>query len=89
MGGIYYKIAGMPSRGRERLPDSLGSLIDKMTSFKQGEALLVGEAIILPSIVQINPCKNEPSSNDIPYWELWKEEWKDMDIDALKAEWYR
>jgi hypothetical protein len=74
---------------KKLLPDSLGSLIDKMTSFKQGEALLVGEAIILPSIVQINPCKNEPSSNDIPYWELWKEEWKDMDIDALKAEWYR
>jgi hypothetical protein len=26
MGGIYYKIAGMPSRGRERLRDSLTTL---------------------------------------------------------------
>jgi len=73
----------------ERLPDSLGSLIDKMTSFRQGEALLVGESIILPSIVQIDPCSDAPSSNDIPYWQLWKEEWKAMDFAAIKAEWYK
>lgn len=74
---------------KKLLPDSLGSLIDKMTSFRQGEALLVGESIILPSIVQIDPCTHAPSSNDIPYWELWKEEWKEMDIGAIKTEWYK
>lgn len=73
---------------KKLLPDSLGSLIDKMTSFRQGEALLVGESIVLPSIVQIDPCADAPSSNDIPYWQLWKEEWKDMDFAAIKAEWY-
>jgi len=30
-----------------------------------------------------------PSSNDIPYWELWKEEWKSIDMAAIKAEWYK
>lgn len=74
---------------KKLLPDSLGTLIDKMTSFRQGEALLVGESIVLPSIVQIDQCDPAPSSNDIPYWELWKEEWKDMDIAEIKAEWYR
>ncbi|MBK6324525.1 MAG: ATP-binding protein [Chloroflexi bacterium] len=74
---------------KKLLPDSLGSLIDKMTSFRQGEALLVGESVVLPSIVQIVQCDPTPSSNDIAYWELWKEEWKDMDIAGIKAEWYR
>ncbi|KIE43131.1 ATP-binding protein [Geobacter anodireducens] len=74
---------------KKLLPDSLGTLIDKMTSFRQGEALLVGESIVLPSIVQIDQCTPAPSSNDIPYWELWKEEWKNMDIKAIKTEWYR
>ena len=74
---------------KKLLPDSLGSLIDKMTSFRQGEALLVGESIVLPSIVQIDPCADAPSSNDIPYWQLWKEEWKDMDFAAIKTEWYK
>ena len=74
---------------KKLLPDSLGLLIDKMTSFRQGEALLVGESIILPSIVQIDPCINAPSSNDIPYWQLWKEEWKDLDFIEIKSEWYK
>lgn len=74
---------------KKLLPDSLGSLIDKLTSLKQGEALIVGESIVLPSIVQIDRCCPEPSSNDIPYWELWKEEWKDLDFEKLKSEWYR
>jgi DNA helicase HerA-like ATPase len=74
---------------KKLLPDSLGSLIEKMPSLKQGEALLIGESVILPSIVQIDRCTNEPSSNDIPYWELWKEEWKNMDIDKIKEEWYK
>ncbi|HIC8809365.1 TPA: ATP-binding protein [Elizabethkingia anophelis] len=73
---------------KKLLPDTLGTLIDKMPSLKQGEALLVGESIILPSIVQIDRCTNEPSSNDIPYWELWKEEWKNMNIEEIKNEWY-
>ncbi len=73
---------------KKLLPDTLGTLIDKMPSLKQGEALLVGESIILPSIVQIDRCNPEPSSNDIPYWELWKEEWKTMNIDEIKKEWY-
>ncbi len=73
---------------KKLLPDSLGTLIDTMPSLRQGEALLVGESIILPSIVQIDRCTNEPSSNDIPYWELWKEEWKDMSIEEIKTEWY-
>lgn len=74
---------------KKLLPDSLGSLVDKMTSLKQGEAILVGESIILPSIVKIDRCDPQPSSNDIPYWELWKSEWKDMNFEELKNEWYK
>lgn len=74
---------------KKLLPDTLGSLVDQMTSFKQGEALLVGESIVLPSVIQMDRCDKEPSSNDIPYWELWKEEWKTLDFDALKNEWHK
>jgi hypothetical protein len=73
---------------KKLLPDTLGALIDTMPSLKQGEALLVGESIVLPSIVQIDRCTHEPSSNDIPYWELWKEEWKTLDMGKIKKEWY-
>ncbi|SNZ01715.1 anti-phage-associated helicase HerA [Flagellimonas pacifica] len=74
---------------KKLLPDTLGNLIEKMPSLKAGEALLIGESVVLPSIVQIEKCPLPPSSNDIPYWELWKDEWKDLDIEELKNEWYK
>lgn len=57
------------------MPDTLGKLCDKLPSLAAGEALLIGEALIMPSLVKIDRCDPGPSSNDIPYFELWKEEW--------------
>lgn len=74
---------------RKLLPDSLGTLIDKMPAFKQGEALLVGESIALPSVVQIEVCTVAPASTDIPYWALWQQQWKDLAIDKIRDEWLR
>lgn len=74
---------------KKLLPDTLGNLIDKMPSLSAGEALLIGESIILPSIVQIEKCTLPPSSNDIPYWDLWNEEWKSIDLSEIKEEWYK
>lgn len=71
------------------LPDSLGNLIDKMPTLSAGEALLIGDSVIMPSIVKIAPCSPTPSSNDIPYLELWKQEWKDIDFEKIKAQWLK
>lgn len=70
------------------LPDTLGNLTDKLPSLQAGEGLLIGEAVILPSIIKVDICSSPPSSNDIPYWELWKEEWKEANIDEIKTEWH-
>lgn len=69
------------------LPDTLGNIVDKMPSLKAGECLLIGDAVVLPSIVRVQRCNPEPSSNDIPYLQLWKEEWHDLDVDTLRKIW--
>jgi uncharacterized protein len=74
---------------KKLLPDTLGNLIDKLPTLKAGEALLIGESVVIPSLVQIDPCELPPSSNDIPFWKLWKKEWKDLDISKIKDEWYK
>lgn len=71
------------------LPDTLGGIVDKMPVLRAGECLLIGDAVVLPSIVQIEPCEPEPSSNDIPYLQLWKEEWHTLDMEAIKKAWER
>ncbi|MCP0917047.1 ATP-binding protein [Acinetobacter indicus] len=72
---------------RKLLPDSLGGIIDILPSLHQGDALLVGDSIVLPSIVTIDRCNPEPSSSDIPYWTLWKEQWKDVAFEDICQKW--
>lgn len=74
---------------KKLLPDTMGQLIDKMPTLKSGECLLIGDAVILPSIVKIGECNPKPSSNDIPYLELWKKEWNNLDIREIIDNWRR
>lgn len=72
---------------RKLLPDTLGALVDKLPSLKAGECLLIGDAVVLPSVALVDRCEPAPSSNDIPYFKLWKEEWKDLPFDKIIEEW--
>jgi DNA helicase HerA-like ATPase len=70
------------------LPDTLGSVTEILPSLQSGEALLIGEATVMPSIVRIDRCDNEPSSNDIPYLQKWKNEWYDgVDFKGITEKW--
>jgi hypothetical protein len=57
------------------LPDTLGNLTSGLPALEQGEALLIGDAVAMPCVVYVNPCSPQPSSNDIRYYEIWKDPW--------------
>ncbi len=69
------------------LPDTLGNLTETLPTLQAGEALLIGESIVLPSLVKIDPCYPTPKSSDIEYYEIWKEQWKNVDFDKILNEW--
>jgi DNA helicase HerA-like ATPase len=71
------------------LPDTLGNLIDNLPSLQSGEGLLLGESIIMPSLVKIEKCDEDrqPSSNDVKYLEKWKEEWKEVQFEEIIKKW--
>ncbi|MBI4977321.1 MAG: ATP-binding protein [Spirochaetes bacterium] len=69
------------------LPDSLGDLTDYLPTLQAGEALLIGESIIIPSLVKIDFPVNEPKSTDIKYLDLWKEQWKNVNFENITKEW--
>ncbi|USX16242.1 ATP-binding protein [Oxalobacteraceae bacterium OTU3CAMAD1] len=71
------------------LPDTLGNLSDKLPTLGAGEALLIGESVVMPSLVKINLCAPEPSSSDIPYFELWKKEWMTPAFETIKKTWLK
>lgn len=56
---------------RRLLPDSLGSFSDLLPILDTGEALVVGDAILLPTRVRIATPNNEPLSGTIDFWDCW------------------
>lgn len=72
---------------KKLLPDTLGPLTESLPSLKAGEALMIGDASIMPSLVKINKCDPEPSSSDILYLEEWKKEWKSVDFGKIINDW--
>lgn len=73
---------------RRLLPDTLGNLTEGMPALEQGEALLIGDAVTMPCVIYVEKCDPEPSSSDVKYLKLWKEQWKDIDF-GLRAENWR
>ena len=72
---------------RRLLPDSLGPLTEALPTLRQGEALLIGEAVVMPSVVILDRCKPERSSQDMPFLEEWRKAWYDVDFGPLTARW--
>lgn len=58
---------------RRLLPDSLGGFGDLLPVLDTGEALVVGDAILLPTRIRIAKPTNEPLSGTIDFWDRWAE----------------
>lgn len=62
------------------LPDSLGEMTDSLPSLGSGDALIIGDSIIMPSVIKMDRCDPEPDSNDIDYFQEWKKPWRDFEF---------
>ncbi len=74
---------------RRLLPDTLGPLTESLPILQAGEALLIGDSVIMPSLVKINPCTDAPSSSDIKYLDEWKKQWKDVNFVPIIEKWQK
>ena len=53
------------------MPESLEGLMDTLPILDIGEALVVGDAVLLPSRIRIHPPKEKPLSATIDFWDEW------------------
>ncbi len=71
------------------LPDTLGNLTAGLPALEQGEALLIGDAVAMPCVVYVKPCSPQPSSNDIRYYEIWKNPWHAAGFSISFDQWLK
>ncbi|WP_303747525.1 ATP-binding protein [Stenotrophomonas pigmentata] len=55
------------------LPDSLGGFSDILPTLDTGEALVVGDASLLPSRIRIDEPENKPNSGTVNFWDEWQD----------------
>jgi DNA helicase HerA-like ATPase len=77
------------SRIRSLLPDSLGSYSDLLPVLDTGEALVVGDASLLPTRIRITPPTQQPSSATVPFWDRWSTSETIGGLQAAVASWQR
>ena len=65
------------------LPDNIGNVTNSLPSLGSGHAIIIGDSIIMPSLVKIEQCSPEPDSNDIEYLQEWKKQWRDIDFEKV------
>ncbi|MDV2313563.1 ATP-binding protein [Vibrio cholerae] len=56
------------------LPDSLGGFSDILPTLDTGEALVVGDASLLPSRIRIDEPIQKPNSGTVDFWDEWQED---------------
>lgn len=56
---------------KKLLPDSLGGFSDILPTLDTGEALVVGDASLLPSRIRVGEPDNKPNSGTVDFWSVW------------------
>ena len=74
---------------RRLLPDSLGSFGDLLPILDIGEALVVGDASLLPTRVRIAEPRWKPDSQTVDFWDRWNDQAPKSDTENAVRSWRR
>ena len=72
------------------MPESLSALMEVLPILDTGEALVVGDSVLLPSRIKVTPPSEPPRSSTKDFWREWKSETVDVDfakvVDKLRRQ---
>lgn len=71
------------------LPDNLGGLSGLLPILDTGEALVVGDASLLPSRIRISQPKSKPDSGTVNFWDRWAKDEPSEQIATAVMAWRR
>ena len=72
---------------RSLVPESEGDLVSVLAGLGRGEALVLGEAVPLPTRLQFEKPNPTPNSDDVDFYDKWITGPDDLDVDAIVKRW--
>lgn len=74
---------------RRLFPDNSSGITDILPNLAPGECVVVGDAVLLPAVVQMPLPKPEPHSRSVSVHKEWKEPWRDVTFADVISRWRR
>ena len=71
---------------RKLMPDSMVGLTDMLPLLDTGEALLLGDAVLLPARIKLDKPTIEPDSGTLDFWSDWSKKHSDNEAIRLAVE---
>lgn len=72
---------------KKLLPENLGGFSELLPMLDTGEALVVGDASLLPTRVRIDEPTNKPNSGTVDFWDEWQKTTVDGRINKAVINW--
>jgi len=69
------------------LPDNLSAITDALPSLERQEAILIGDSVMVPSLVKVDEITDLPHSHDIDFHTEWKKDWLDVTMQKIIKAW--
>lgn len=68
-------------------PDNSNGITDILPNLAPGECIVVGDAVLLPAVVQMPLPKPQPHSQSVCVHREWKEPWRDVTFNDVITRW--
>lgn len=72
---------------RNLLPDSVRGITSMFSSLRRGEAILIGDSMIMPTRIKVDKPNPTPDSADASFTVLWRKEPTELDVAGVLATW--
>jgi len=69
------------------MPDNSNAIAEILPNLGQGECLIVGDAVLIPSIVKLDKPNPEPKSQSVNFQDEWQSDWKEIEFTDVIKRW--
>lgn len=72
---------------RNLLPDSVRGITSMFSTLRRGEAILLGDSVMMPTRIRVSRPDPQPQSDDASFARAWAKAPADLDVDGVLAAW--
>ncbi|GII89692.1 ATPase [Sphaerisporangium siamense] len=72
---------------RRLLPDNVGAITDALPTLEKREVIVIGDSILIPSLVKVDYVEARPDSRDIDFHTEWQRDWLDVAVQDIIERW--